>query len=456
MNLILISCLLLAACGGTSVGQLSRATPPSSPRRLATPRATPASAVATTATRVAPSASSQASPPVAAGWPEQALPKLATALAPDGVPGDLIQLPGTPYAYGINVPDPPFESPTPAPIPRSGRLERVDLASQQVALGPTVAADAQLITIGASVYLFSPQGMAANGEDVGPYSLRAIEGSSLGTPVSLRSLSSSGGFLFATSNPPLPNHGLWLATATQNDPSHLWLIDSLTGSILQEKTFTGVIRSLDPSPDGKRLYLARFTQPWYQATPSATPSATPDSRIFGNASSSFQVIPVGSGYFPPYFFIDELDARTGRLLVDSGQELIVNAGGVDAVDGGVWVGVSYGMGRGTYLLRESDLKRIAEPTYVPKVLNRDNEAMPTGGSWTGSIFWLESEAGLSCFNPDTGVELAGMTFPYHDGQYTGQLTPVASWDGWVYALVDNATNGSASLVALNAPAACNE
>lgn len=437
VSIALITCLLLTACGRPKLESTDRTTPQ--------------------AMAPSPPAASQASPTAGIGWPERTLPRLAAALAHDGFPGELVQQPDTPDLYGVMVPTPPLESPTPAPPPRAGRLERIDLASQQVTLGPDVPADARIMTIGASVYLFTPQGMTAQQVPIGPYSLRPIDGTSLGRPVSLPFLNAGSvdqSIVIATSNPPLPSHGLWIAQSGAYERSSLWLVDSQTGGILKRETVTGEIRSIAPDPAGQRLYLARFTQPSYEATPSATPSATPAARIWGAARTGFQAIPVGSGNFPPYFFIDELDARTGRLVASSGQEIFAAGAGLTAVNGGVWISERSGMSGDVYLLREADLARVKSPAFIPKRIGKFRGAPAEWAYLTGSILWLKSEVGLSCVRPTSGTELAELVFPNPDFQPSGQLTPIASWNHWVYALVDNGQAGSTPIVAIQPPAIC--
>src|SRR5579875_2672647 len=103
VNLMLIACLALTACGEPNMGQLARATPSATPSVMmqATPspntptviaRAAPSPGVASPSAPVSPEATGQAPPPTA-GWPERALPKLTAALTHSGLRGDLVQLP---------------------------------------------------------------------------------------------------------------------------------------------------------------------------------------------------------------------------------------------------------------------------------------------------------------------------------------------------------------------------
>lgn len=456
LSTALITGLLLTACGRSNLESTDRTTAQATSASPVRTAAT-ASTVASPAMAPSPSAASPASPTSGTGWPERTLPRLAAVLAHDGFPGGLVQMPNTPDLYGVLVPTPPLESSTPAPLPSAGRLERIDLASQQVTLGPEVPVDAQLMTVGDSVYLFASQGITAQQAPIGPYSLREIDGVSLGRPVPLPFLNVSpdgGSIVIATSNPSLPSHGLWIAQSGTHGQSSLWLVDSHTGSIPRRETFSGEIRSIAPDPAGQRLYLARFTQPWYEATPSATPNATPAARIWGAARTGFQAIQVGGGYFPPYFFVDELDARSGRLIASSGQEITTNEAGLTAVNGGVWVSERSGMSGGVYLLREADLAQVKPPAFIPKQISKFRGASAEWAYLTGPIFWLESETGLSCVGQTSGTELAGLVFPNPDFQPSGRLTPMASWNHWIYALVNNGQAGSMPIVAIQPPAIC--
>jgi hypothetical protein len=104
---------------------------------------------------------SKLSVPVHHDWAQAHVTSVRTIEQPVG-------LPGTPYAYGITVA-------SIAPIPRKGRLVRIDLATGQVSPGPEISSAAEeLLVVGQSLAVLSPARTAPNGLPFGPYRLQLV------------------------------------------------------------------------------------------------------------------------------------------------------------------------------------------------------------------------------------------------------------------------------------------
>jgi hypothetical protein len=159
----------------------------------------------------------------------------------------------------------------------------------------------------------------------------------------------------------------------------------------------------------------------------------------------------------PAGIVDELDAETGRVLVQDDLDAGVPSAGVDAVRGGVWFWFRTGNAGGVELLRSSGLKALppaqGDSRSMATIPTMDGEAM--GGIYptnVGSAVWLTNFSGTSCANPSSGAYLAGTAF-HTDGQLFS-WSPFAIWSGRVYATAPVTGTVSSEIVSVGVPGVC--
>jgi len=318
-----------------------------------------------------------------------------------------VALDGTPFAFAITV------TGTPGSSSPWGRVSRIDLATGHLTLGHKVSSLSQLFRLGNSIEILLPTNETPNGAAIGPWFLRPVIGqsTSLGGSVALPFPTSS--MVLASPQGPTVGHdGVWLGSG-----SSVYLVNASTGALMLSENLGGVIRNISIDPTGHLLY----------------------------------VVPSPAG------IVDELDAETGRVLVQDDLDAGVPSAGVDAVRGGVWFWFRTGNAGGVELLRSSGLKALppaqGDSRSMATIPTMDGEAM--GGIYptnVGSAVWLTNFSGTSCANPSSGAYLAGTAF-HTDGQLFS-WSPFAIWSGRVYATAPVTGTVSSEIVSVGVPGVC--
>jgi hypothetical protein len=348
-----------------------------------------------------------------------------------------IALPSSPFAYGITVA-------STSPTSLWGRLSRIDVATGHIALGPKVPSYSQLFTLGGSLEVLSRA--SANAQWI----IRPVigHGTSLGGATVLPIPTSASGVV-SVSDGPAVGHGVWLSYGNS-----VFLVNASTGTLMRRENLGANVASISMDPTGRLLYAALDEL-----------MAHPTARVAT--------------------VIDELDARTGRVLAHVGIEFTLGGANLEAVRGGVWVSYRGGMMGTAQLLRASGLAMVQPPSGSA----RRDETIPTMGAeitmgiWTaqvGSMFWLQASFGTSCVAPSSGAFRAGTAYPTRtetsvskdqsvkwDGHLfssggiahtktTLSWDPFASWNGHVYATNGLADSGSASteVLSVTVPSVC--
>lgn len=109
--------------------------------------------------------------------------------------------------------------------------------------------------------------------------------------------------------------------------------------------------------------------------------------------------------------VDEVDARTGRTLVETSANSAVTesagAGALSAVPGGVWTSFRTGMRGETILLRQSDLAMVGPPRADLDVPFPDSVFVWMMGASTiyggDALFVVNQNGILACVDPSTGA-----------------------------------------------------
>ncbi|HEX3721391.1 MAG TPA: hypothetical protein VHV31_01290 [Nitrolancea sp.] len=411
---IMCGAVLLTGCGrGAAFGEIG------------TPSSSPAATFAGTTAA-----------PATLAWPER------TVLSVPHADLTLVQQPGTPYVYGVAIPNTPVGGPS-GPIAWAGPLKRFDLASGQSVAGPLLPNSTQLFTLGSAVELLAPAADDPSGATIGPYSLRRVMGAvTLGPAVPLPVLASNDALVVANQNPALPDHGLWIAAG-----SHLWLIDAQTGSIERTESFDGRISSLALDPSGKVAYVGLDETLATQARnmPSLVETSAPSEILTGGGKYTTPAVSTR---------VDELDAATGRTLATHDWSLTTGGVGLIAVDGGVWVGLSYGMRGNVILLGSANLTQVNTPEFIPPNLARDSEAVPRAAVRTDASLWLLSPTTIGCVDPSSGRFLAGTTFASPGGGDFEYFAPFAEWNHQLYATSAVPRTSSTQIIAISPPPGC--
>ena len=158
----------------------------------------------------------------------------------------LVGLPGTPYAYTIEVA-------STSPPPPEGRLVRLDLSTGRVVGGPNLPSASGLTVIGDRMVVLVPVG--------GHYQLRFAASAGAGAKLSAGVELDWKGWAPQLINSPLPlvRGGIWLASAHGAK-----LFSVTTGRVLAALGFRAEVSDLSESPGGDFLYVALdelFTNP---------------------------------------------------------------------------------------------------------------------------------------------------------------------------------------------------
>jgi hypothetical protein len=329
--------------------------------------------------------------PVSRSWAEAAVATVQSLEQPVG-------LPGTTYAYDITVA-------SLAPTPPTGHLVRINLATGQVALGPSLPSGSDLFVVRKAVAVLLPTSTQASGAPQGPYRLRLVLGQSvaLSQPITLKWSGSTESTL--SNSPALTDGGIWLPTLRGAQ-----LFSATSGAVLKKLEFGAQVADIAPSPDGTLLYVVL------------------------DELAVNPVAKVGT-------VIDEVSATTGRVIAHQG--LVSTSGGalLTPVNRGVWASYRGGM-MGTSALYLSP--RLAMLPW-PK-LDNPQGAVPRYGSdvtdgtraiSVGNTLWLESATGISCNLPTPAKFLAGIAFNSAQNASSGPWTPFAASHGLLYATTAN-------------------
>ena len=303
-----------------------------------------------------------------------------------------------------------------SPISALGALTRVNLATGQVTVGPSLLAASDLLVVGKAVAVLSPSGTAANGVPLVRYRLRFVLSHSvaLGPPIELNWAGSTESLL--SDGPSLTHGGIWLPT-----PKGAQLLSTTSGAVLETLAFGVHVSDIAPSPDGKRLYVVLDEL-----------SANPDATIST--------------------VTDEVDAVSGRVVAHQAIKFGVGGAVLTPVRGGVWVSYRGGMAGTSVLYRSAGLASVPWPrSAVPfSAVPRYGGEQIMGFSATSldDTLWLRSGSGISCLVPSAGRFLAGISFA--SGKNPGAMpwTPFAASNGLVYATAAN------RIIALRPPSIC--
>ena len=342
-------------------------------------------------------------PPVSGTRPWSLTSVLETTLADNPV-----ALQGTPFAYAITVAGTPGTS---SPL---GRLSRIDLATGHMALGSRLSSLSQLFTLGSSLEVLSPTNETPNGAATGPWFIRPVigHGTLLGRAVPVPFLSSSTA-LAVPRGPTVGHDGVWLSSG-----SSVFLVNASTGMLVRSENLGGDISSISIDPTGRLLDVV----------------LNGETRIA----------------------IDELDARTGRVIVHDTRGGGLVTAGVDAVRGGAWFSFRTGNAGGVELLRASGLKMVQPPRGSAPgqetIPTMDGEMM--SGIYpvsVGPMLWLWNFASASCVGPSSGAYLAGTVFHSSGGLLS--WFPFADWNGHLYATGDTGTVRT-EIVSVTVPRVC--
>jgi hypothetical protein len=311
-----------------------------------------------------------------------------------------IGLPGTPYAYAIEVA-------STSTIPPEGQLVRLDLLTRQVAGGPNVPSASALTVIGDRMAVLVPAG--------DHYELRFA----IGAGVKL----SAGVELDWTGWPPqlmdspraLVRGGIWLASAHGAK-----LFSVTTGRVLAALGFRAEVSDLSESPAGEFVYVALDELLQHPLAKVST-------------------------------MVDEFDATTGRLLAHHGIDFGLGPAVLTPVPGGVWVAYRTGMAGSAVLFRSPGLEQAPYPApvrpFAPVPRYGSGQIMGYWAAYLGGDLWLQSYGGASCVAPATGRELAGVAFSAKSvvPEYWDLF---AAWGGLVYG------DTPGGIIAIRAAAAC--
>jgi hypothetical protein len=128
-------------------------------------------------------------------------------------------------------------------------LERVNLVSGDLDVGPRVPDDALLTVVGSNIVLVAPANYSASGVVTRPWSLWTVNQVTLRPerPVGLPFVSNFGVVVPSAQDPPAASD-LWIS-----DGAALWLVDLASGTVRRTVRIPGLDLSVDPS--GRHLYV---------------------------------------------------------------------------------------------------------------------------------------------------------------------------------------------------------
>lgn len=295
-------------------------------------------------------------------------------------------------------------------------LERVNLVSGDVGVGPRVPDDALLAIVGTSVILLAPASYSASGVVTLPWSAWTINPMTL-RPQRPRRLP----FVsrFGVVIPPVENtratSGLWIS-----DGGELRLVDLASGKVRRTLPIPGLDLSIDPS--GRHLYVVTGTG--------------------GSTTAS-------SAYQPGT--IVELDERTGLILATSAQWTSSPQLRIAASDGGVYLLDTGRAHRSVVFLEARNLRPVILPTALESVLGRTlerGEEVTTASVDHGAVFG--SPGRLTCVSSGA-TSLVASTSLAPEGEswevFGQRGETLFAWDG-------SATAESPRIEAITAPPLC--
>ena len=339
-----------------------------------------------------------------ATWP-------VTVVAHTTFVGTPATLPHSPLVYGVS---------TPVRGARYGRLTRLDVATGALTAGPVLPAASKLFSFGSSLAILSPARSDPRGATTGPWSLRLLRtGTTSPGRAEVLSLPPSPYPPVVTGGPAIDRQDLWIGSG-----SSLFLVDAPTGRPIRHERLGPSVTSLSVDPAGKLLYVAVDEQAGTAPPPPGVPPVV----------------------------VDELDARTGRVLAQTGIRATTTS--LVAVRGGLWVSLRSGMAGTAVLFRAAHLTRVpTAPAFSPF-----NETIPTMGAAitmgiatnrVSSTVWLVAASGVSCVSPTSGRFRAGMAFTVTAGKWD----PFTEWDGHLYAARTDTGLGP-TIVSITPPPSC--
>lgn len=327
-------------------------------------------------------------------------PWAVAAVADLKLAASAVGLPGTPYAYAIEVA-------STSPTPPEGKLVRLDLSTGRVALGPKLSSTSVLTVIGDRMAVLVPAG--------GHYELHFAVGAGVNLSAGVE-LDWTGWPPQLMDSPlPLVRGGIWLASA-----HGATLFSVTTGRAVAALGFRAEVSDLSESPAGEFVYVALDE---LEQHPLAKVSTV----------------------------VDELDATTGRLLARHGIDFGVGPAVLTPVPGGVWVAYRTGMAGSAVLFRSPGLEQAPYPALVrrfaPVPQYGSGQIMGYWAAYLGGDLWLQSYGGVSCLVPATGEQLAGVAF-------SAKSAVPEHWD--LFAARGSLVYGDTSqgIIAIRAPAAC--
>jgi hypothetical protein len=324
-------------------------------------------------------------------------------------------LPGSPFAYGIAVANTVANPP----------LARLDVATGQETLGPTLPDASEFFALGSSMAIVSPAHEKA-GRVTGPWSLRLVEGASTSLdPPRVLSFLRLPYRLDVTNGPAIGQDDFWIGSG-----SSLFLVNASTAKVVRHKSFGVEISSISVDPTGSLLYVAL---------------------------DELNKKGLVRAHAPAPVVVEELNAKTGHVLDHAGTIGALGSAALEAVLGGVWVSARGGMAGTAVLLRAGGLAMVKPPTGSTSF----NDSIPTMGAsitmgietaYISSTVWLAAADGLSCVAPSTGTFQGGTTF----GAMGFFWSPFTEWQGrlYLYAGVQTSTNTFPGILSVTPPSDC--
>ena len=397
------------------------------------------------ATTIGGSGSSRVSPGDTSGsLPIRSVPEPrpwpVTAVAAGRFVSTPVALPRSSFAYAVSVV-------AMSPTSSRGRLARIDLATGRVVLGPTVPSNSQLFTLGGSLEVVSRTTAMSGGDSTDPWIIRPVIGQSisLGRPLLLPFSTADQGATIAVSDGPAVDDGVWLGSQDS-----VFLVNVSSGALMRRQNLGAPVSSISVDPAGRFLYVA-------------LEETLPKAKV------------------PTV--VEELNARTGRLMDRVGLDNTTGWANLTAAQDGVWVSYRGGMMGTAVLLRADGLATAPSRRVSPS----SGQVIPAAGvgvemgietARVGPTVWLEGPAGVSCVSASSGAFRAGAPYPvrtettstplestevdghlYTSGGVIHQAFPVTwspfdTWDGHVYASEAVSNSEMLEVVSVTVPPSC--
>ncbi len=246
--------------------------------------------------------------------------------------------------------------------PCSEPLVRFDPWTGSFKRGPVMSADTYLETVGSGVVALTAHEVAPDGTVSGGWSLRAVDVDTLGLgqPVNLPFLADS--FGFSITGPVRGTDDFWIGSGQR-----LWLVDAVTGAVVQAATAAPYTGPIALSSDGRFLYDLEH----------------------------------GSGGRYERDVLEERSGATGRVLAHVKVADPWSSASLTAADGGAWVATD----RSVRLFSSQGLRAVALPGGVvpfdPPTSANLYQGVTVYG--LGSFVLLETYRGMTCLAPGAPV-----------------------------------------------------